>query len=111
MSNPVVHWEMITKNPDQAREFYSRLFGWDVDASRVAFQPVETGGIGGAIILTEDGIPHVRLVVQVPDLQEALDLAETLGGKTVTPIIDIPGGPTFAVSSDPDCNFIALLKE
>jgi predicted enzyme related to lactoylglutathione lyase len=111
MSNPVVHWEMITKNPDRAREFYTKLFGWDVDASRAAFQSVETGGINGAIILTEDGVPHVRLVVQVPDLQEALDLSETLGGKTVTPIVDIPGGPSFAVSSDPDCNFIAFVKE
>ena len=34
MSNPVVHWEITSKEPGKAQEFYSKLFDWHVPPER-----------------------------------------------------------------------------
>ena len=46
----------------------------------------------------------------VPDVQEALDKVGKAGGATVTPPMDVPGGPTIAFFSDPAGNRIGLMK-
>jgi predicted enzyme related to lactoylglutathione lyase len=28
MANPVMHWQILTKQPKKLEEFYSALFGW-----------------------------------------------------------------------------------
>jgi predicted enzyme related to lactoylglutathione lyase len=33
MGQPVVHFEVIGKDGDALRSFYSNLFGWEIDAS------------------------------------------------------------------------------
>ncbi len=63
------------------------------------------GGIGG----TPEGAPgHATFYVQVKNLQEALDKAERLGGKTVMPPMDIPD---MVKITDPDGNVIGLVEE
>ena len=32
MARPVVHFEVIGRNPDQLRRYYGDLFGWTFDA-------------------------------------------------------------------------------
>ena len=32
MSNPVVQWQIITKDPDAAGRFYGALFGWTISS-------------------------------------------------------------------------------
>ncbi len=46
--------------------------------------------------------------VEVEDLQATLDEVESLGGKTVTPITEIPGVVTFAGFQDPQGNVVGL---
>jgi len=48
--------------------------------------------------------------VSVPDLQSALDKAGQLGGETISPPMDVPGGPTIAFFKDPAGNRIGLMK-
>ena len=48
--------------------------------------------------------------VMTDDLQSTLDSAEQLGGKTVLPPTDVPGGPSIAMFTDPQGNAIGLLK-
>ena len=33
MGQPVVHFEIIGKDPEQLRSYYGDLFGWDFDTS------------------------------------------------------------------------------
>jgi len=47
--------------------------------------------------------------VQVDDLPAYLKKAESLGGKTLVPPVEIPAG-TFAWFTDPDGNAIGLWK-
>jgi predicted enzyme related to lactoylglutathione lyase len=47
--------------------------------------------------------------VNVPNVDEALKKAVSLGGKTVMEPDDVPGGPRIAQFADPDGNTIGLM--
>ncbi len=112
MPNPVVHFEILGRDGKKTQQFYSSLFGWAIDASN----PMEYGlvaaqdgsGIGGGVAGTDK--PTVSIYVAVDDLSAALAKAESLGGKIVSPPMDVPGGPTIAQFADPDGNVIGLMR-
>jgi predicted enzyme related to lactoylglutathione lyase len=113
MPNPVTHFEVSGPDAAALQSFYGSLFGWKIDAdNEMNYGMVDTGegGIGGGVGPTPDGQGHVTWYVQVADLQAALDKAESLGGKTVNPPMDVPGGPSIAHFADPAGNLIGLLK-
>ena len=113
MGNPVVHFEVAGKEAKKLQKFYADLFGWKIDANNpmdYGMVAAEEGGIGGGVSPSPDGGTHVTFYVQVDDLQAALDKAEKLGGKTVNPPMDVPGGPSLAHFTDPEGNFIGLAK-
>ena len=53
----------------------------------------------------------MTVYVQVDDLESYLKKAESLGGKTVMPVTEIPGVVTLAMFSDPEGNVIGMVKE
>lgn len=113
MADPVVHFEVAGKDAKKLQSFYGDLFGWAIDANNpMDYGMVEAGpgGIAGGVGPAPDGSGHVTFYVQVPDLQAALDRAEKLGGKIATPPMDVPGGPSIAHLTDPEGNFIGLVK-
>ena len=113
MSNPVVHFEIGCRDSGATQQFFRELFEWKTEAAGPA-AIISTGseeGIAGHI--TELGHePHnyVTIYVQVNDIQEYLDKAESLGGKTAIPPNEVPGMGHFAWFSDPDGNIIGLWK-
>lgn len=113
MSHPVVHFEILGPNRKALQQFYAKAFKWKIDANNpMEYGMVEAieGGIGGGVGPSPDGSPLVTVYIQVDDLQAALDQVESLGGKTVMPPMDIPGGPSIAQFSDPDGNRVGLVK-
>src|SRR5438445_1960009 len=113
MANPVVHFEIMGKDGAGLRKFYGDVFGWTIDADNpmnYGMVAAGEGGIGGGVGQTPDGSTIVTVYVQVDDLQAALDKAEKLGGKTVMPPMDIPGGPSIAQFTDPGGNVVGLVK-
>jgi predicted enzyme related to lactoylglutathione lyase len=113
MVNPVVHFEVIGRDGASLQRFYGDLFDWKIDASNpMSYGIVEAGegGIGGGVASSPDGSTLVTFYVQVDDLQAALNKAEKLGGKTVMPPMDVPGGPSIAQFTDPDGNRVGLVK-
>lgn len=112
MGAPVVHFEIYGKGGERLKKFYADLFGWEIHSDNpmnygLVHTNAEDKGIGGGIT---EGEPRVNIVVEVDDLQKHLDLAEQLGGKTVTPITEIPGMVTFAEFRDPAGNVIGMAK-
>ncbi len=68
------------------------------------------GAISGGVGPSMDGAPAVTFYVEVDDLQAALDRVIELGGEMVMPPMDVPGGPSIAMFSDPAGNKIGLVK-
>ncbi len=115
MPNPVVHFEVVSPDKEAAQKFYSELFDWKLDTNNpdnYGMVDDEGHGIAGGIGGTPEGAPgHATFYVQVKNLQEALDKAESLGGKTVMPPMEIPDMVKMALFSDPDGNVIGLVEE
>jgi predicted enzyme related to lactoylglutathione lyase len=108
MANPVTHWQILTKQPQELEEFYSVLFGWKVSGDNaLGYREVDTvskEGIGGGFwpISANEGRSAVQLFIRVDDVSAYVKKAEKLGGKTVIPPQKLPGGDEMAVVVDPD---------
>ena len=114
MADPVAWFEVSGPDAGTLQRFYAEAFGWQIDASNpmnYGMVQAQEGGIAGGVGPSQDGSAQVTFYVSVPDLQAALDKIGQLGGTTVTPPMDVPGGPTIAFFSDPAGNRIGLMKE
>jgi predicted enzyme related to lactoylglutathione lyase len=117
MGQPVVHFEIIGSDPAALRRYYGELFGWEFDTTGPVAEPVSEAGNYG-FTQPGDGIPggiggganhpgHVLFYVAVPDVEEALTKAESLGGtRTLGPA----GRPGLVVGqfTDPEGHLIGL---
>ena len=78
------------------------------------YATVDTGGEGGIAggigAVPDGGSGHVTFYVQVDDVQAALDKAESLGGSSVGPPMELPGGGMIAVFTDPEGHLVGLWK-
>lgn len=113
MAGEVIHFEVVGPDGAALQDFYRSLFDWTVDASNPMSYGIVAGGnggIGGGISASQDGGAMVTFYVQVDDLQAALDKAGELGGQTVMPPMDVPGGPSIALFKDPQGNTVGLVK-
>jgi predicted enzyme related to lactoylglutathione lyase len=113
MGNPVAWFEVTGPDAGALQRFYGGLFGWKIDASNpmnYGMVQADEGGIAGGVGPSADGSSQITFYVAVPDLQAALDKAGELGGATVSPPMEVPGGPTIAFFTDPAGNRIGLMK-
>lgn len=115
MANPVVHFEVSGKDAARLQTFYGDLFGWKINTDNpMNYGIVDTGvegGIGGGVgPLPEGQSGWVTWYVAVDDLDAALKRAEALGGRTVNPPMEVPGGPKLAHFADPEGNVIGLVS-
>jgi len=111
MGQPVVHFEIGCRDRVKTGEFFAGLFGWRLtEAGPASMIDTGSGGINGHITsLGHEPHHYVTVYVQVDNVQAYLTKAETLGGKTLVPPVDIPTG-TFAWFADPEGNTIGLWK-
>lgn len=120
MGQPVVHFEVIGKDADKLRGYYSELFGWQINADNpMNYGIVERDdnvnadgvGIGGGVAAGPEGYDgHVTFYVEVPDVEEALAKAQSLGGSRVMGPMEVPGGgPTLGQFRDPEGHMIGLV--
>jgi predicted enzyme related to lactoylglutathione lyase len=114
MGQPVVHFEVIGRDGPALRSFYGELFGWK---AKEVGPPMDYGmvdaseaGIGGGIGASQEFEGHVTFYVQVPDLQAALEKAESLGGATRMPPSEVGEGTTIAQLTDPEGHMIGLVQ-
>jgi hypothetical protein len=121
MGQPVVHFEVIGKDGEKLRSYYSELFGWSIDAdnpmnygivSRDGNTNPDGAGIGGGVGQGPDGYDgHVTFYVEVPDVEEALAKAESLGGRRIMgPEAIMDGAITLGQFADPEGHTIGLVQ-
>ena len=111
------HASLNVSDLTRSIEFYRNLFDWHVNHNdQMNYGEVDThaeGGINGGISQITDQSPPAKVIfyVQVNDLDAYLKKSESLGGKTIAPVMEIPNVVTFAISSDPEGNWVGLVKE
>ena len=123
MANPVVHFEIIGKNPENLRSYFGELFGWRFDSSSPVAEAISEPSNYGFVdrITTPDGtgIPggvgggagypaHVMFYVGVADVEAALREAERLGGKRQLGPERAPTGLVIGHFTDPEGNLIGV---
>ena len=120
MGQPVVHFEVIGKDGEKLRGYYSELFGWEIDADN----PMNYGmvqrdgntnpdgiGIGGGVGPGPEGYEgHVTIYVEVPDVEAALAKAESLGGSRVMGPMKIMDTVELGQFTDPEGHLVGLVK-
>src|SRR3990170_1930211 len=110
MPNPVVHFEIIGKDGKKLQEWCSSIFGWKINADNpmnYGIVEAQGSGIGGGVG-QGDGSTSVTVYIAVDDPQAQLDKVESLGGKTVMPVTEIPGMVTLAQFADPEGNVVGI---
>lgn len=122
MSQPVVHFEIIGTDPARLRSFFGELFGWSYERTPVAAAVSEPDNYGFIELLTASDGSGIRggvgggsgydsralFYVGVPDVERALERAESLGGvRTMGPETS-PTGLVVGQFTDPAGNLIGL---
>ena len=123
MADPVVHFEVIGTDPAGLRRYYGELFGWSfATPSPVAKEVSEPNSYGFVDLLAaEDGTgirggveggegypSHAVFYVGVPDVEAALQRAESLGGTRVMGPATSPNGLVVGHFTDPEGTLIGV---
>jgi predicted enzyme related to lactoylglutathione lyase len=121
MGQPVVHFEVIGKDGAPLQSYYSELFGWEMDSNNPMNYGIVTRdgnvsddgvGIGGGVAGGPDGYEgHVTFYVAVPDVEEALAKAESLGGTRIFGPNEVMEGLVLGQFKDPEDHVIGLVKD
>jgi uncharacterized protein len=123
MGQPVVHFEIIGTDPAGLRSYYGDLFGWEFDTSSPVSESVSEptnygfvqpgptsegigipGGVGGG----SGYAGRVIFYIAVPDVEAALQKAESLGGTRKMGPDQAPTGLVVGHFTDPEGNLIGL---
>lgn len=110
----MVHFEIRADDPDAARDFYGKLFGWTFPAGGISGYTYIDSGVPGAIPggigPTQGGSDLVTVFVGVEDVAAALKEAERLGGKIVQPATHVPG-VTFGLFADTEGHVVGVAAQ
>ena len=121
MGQPVVHFEIIGREPEKLRSYYGGLFGWEFDTSGQVSDEVSEPTNYGFVDRNSDGIgipggvgggagyaSQTIFYIGVPDVEAALQKAESLGGTRVMGPASAPTGLVVGHFTDPAGNLIGV---
>ena len=117
MGSPVVHWELMSKDPAKLSDFYQKVFDWKIQhIPEMNYRVVETGGeggINGGIIQPEREGPwpgNLTFYIDVDDLAAYRRRIVAAGGKIHVEEQEVPGMGAFSLFTDPEGRMIGLWK-
>ena len=106
----VFSWnELLTTDVQEAKRFYSSLFGWefkDMDMGDMTYSVVRKGDseLAGIMPIPDQAAgapPHWGAFVTVDDVDTVAKKVEALGGKILVPPQDVPTVGRFFLFQDP----------
>ena len=121
MGQPVVHFEVIGRDPGALQDYYQQLFGWEFSVGNAVSESISApgdygfidavtnggginGGVGGGMGFQQ----HVIFYVKVANVESALEEAERLGGKRLMGPEGTPGRLVVGQFTDPEGNLIGV---
>ena len=117
MANPVVHFELWSKNPETLSDFYKKAFDWEIDhmpdIDYHLVRPAGKGGIGGGIMTPQKGDwpSDLTFYIDVDDLAGARKRITDAGGKIIVEEMEVPNVGSFCLFSDPDGRVLGCWKQ
>lgn len=125
--NPVVHFEMPYKDIDRVSKFYTSAFGWgmdhlgaemgeyvmatttEIDKDNMVLTP---GNINGGFFAVNPDWPaqYPSVVIEVPDINEAMQKVRDAGGEVLGEPMDIPGIGTYVSFLDTEGNRVSIMQ-
>jgi predicted enzyme related to lactoylglutathione lyase len=117
MGQPVVHWEMMSKDPAKVSAFYQKIFDWKIqNMPEHNYRAVETGGTGGingGIFKPDREGPwpgNMTLYINVDDLESYRRKIVAEGGKIHVEEQEVPGMGWLTLFTDPEGRMMGLWK-
>ncbi len=120
MGQPVVHFEIMGKDLETLKAYYSDLFGWKIDSdNQMRYGVVQRDGnvssegigIGGGVGAAPEGYDgHVTFYIEVPDVEAALAKAENLGGSRMMGPEKVMEGVEIGLFNDPEGHMVGVVK-
>jgi predicted enzyme related to lactoylglutathione lyase len=120
MGRPVVHFEIIGTDVEKLKSYYSDLFGWEIDTNnpmnygvvqREGNTAPDGTGIGGGVGAGPEGYGgHVTFYVDVPDVEQALAKAESLGGTRMMGPEKVMEQVEIGLFTDPEGHLVGVVK-
>ena len=118
MGKPVVHFELLSNNPEKLSQFYEKVFAWKIQhIPEMNYRVVDTGGqggINGGIIKPERKEPwpgNTTFYIDVEDLAAYRKRVVEAGGKILIEEQQVPGMGVFTLFSDTDGRMMGLWKQ
>lgn len=109
--------ELMTTDPEAAREFYTKLFGWGSKAMEMSNGQYTTLQVGDASIAGMMKIPDEAkgmppnwgCYVTVDDIEACCARVRQLGGQVLKPPFEVPTVGSMAVISDPQGAVLSVI--
>lgn len=109
--------DLLTDTPEQSREFYGELFGWEfepLDGMNYTLIRHQGELIGGMVdqnaLPTTDDVSQWVVLMSVADLEQAARLLSDAGGTVFTPPTSLGERGSISVVADPQGAVLALLR-
>jgi predicted enzyme related to lactoylglutathione lyase len=120
VGNAVVHFELMSKDPEKVSAFYSKVFDWTIShRPEIDYRIVETGaegemhGINGGIVKPDKPGPwpgNMLFYILVGDLAAYRRKVVAAGGKIAIEEHKVPGMGKFSLFTDPEGRMMGLWK-
>jgi len=110
----IIWFEIPADNPNRAKEFYSKLFGWKINLfpGMKDYWHIDTGGSDdtpdGGLMARKHPAQPITNYVNVPSVTQFMGKAEKLGGKICVPKTAVPQMGYFAICQDTENNTFAI---
>ena len=117
MGQPVVHWELWSKDPERIGAFYAQVFGWNINPiPALNYTLVETGGqggINGGIMKPQDGPwpGNMAFYINVEDLDAYAEKVRAAGGRMIVERMEVPGIGALSLFEDLDGRVLGMWKQ
>ena len=113
----VIHFEIPSDNPEKAKEFYQKVFGWKINQWKDApYWLCNTGnesepGINGAIMKRNSPDQPFLNTISVENLDETIKTIQGHGGVVVSPKRAIEQVGWLAFFKDLDGNIFGVIEQ
>ena len=120
MGNAVIHFELMSKEPEKVSAFYAKVFDWTINhVPEINYRIVDTGaegemhGINGGIVKPDKPGPwpgNMLFYILVDDLAAYRRKVVAAGGKIHIEEHKVPRMGKFSLFTDPEGRMMGLWK-